>query len=236
MSKDDYRFWLGIALGTLGLIASIVEFLKHDKNELAGAFFILLILLVFAWFFYAVRSGSGVHYDTLKMTKVLTIKDPQGLLAEVDRVQLIRARWGNLQGVWWRSNIADGSISDYQVDGAQPDAVEKLGNSLSFYKRFTNPLSKGEKKSIRWSFLAHNSFPTSQEAFLHETIPGTRELVLEVNFPSARKCLSAEFHEEIAGDATRLVDGLERTEDGGKLVACVKSPKAGHTYRIDWRW
>ena len=234
MNTERNRFWLGTGLGVLGLVAPVVEFARRDF-QLAALYF-LVLLLMFAWFFFSLRSGRGPHYETILMRKVLTIHDREGKLAEVRREQTIRARYGNLQGIWWKGNIVDGSMSNFKVDGETPDDIESLGCSKSFYKKFTNPLSKGEERTVIWTLQAADSLLSTREAFLHESIPATKRLEMEVNFPENRRCTSAEFHEEVAGYDTRRLDGPRVIGGGQKLFAPVKSPKDGHTYRIDWAW
>jgi len=234
MDTDSSRFWFGTGLAVLGLIPPIVEFVRRDFT--LAILFTVVLLLMFALFYVSLFSGRGPQYETLLMKKVLTIQDRDGHLAEVRREQTIHARYGNLQGIWWKGNLVDGSMSEYKVDGDDPDEVEPLGSSLSFYKRFTNPLSKGEERTIFWSYKAANSFSGSNEAFIHDTIPGTKQLEMEINFPDQRKCASAEFHVEVAGHDTHTLDGLRRIANGKQLIAVVKWPKAGHTYRVDWRW
>lgn len=234
MNTEDNRFWLGIGLAILGLIPPAVEFAKKDIQfaVLYSAVFVLML----AWFFVSLRSGRGPHYETVLMRKMLTLRNREGKLAEVRREQTVRARYGNLEGIWWRGNIVDGTMSNFKVDGDDPDVIEPLGCSRSFYKRFTNPLSKGGKKTVIWSFNAVDSFLSSEESFLHETIPGMKELRLEVNFPDDRRCIAEEFHVEVAGDDTRTLSGLQKVNGGKQLIAVVKSPKPGRTYRLDWKW
>jgi len=234
MNKEDYRFWLSIAIGALGLFLSIAEWIR--KDYLFALLFILLILMIFAWYRFSLHSNSGIHYETSELHMILDLQDAHGHSAILRRIQKIRARWGNLQGIWWRGIIGDGSLHSFQVDNAAPNKIEKLGTSIGLYKEFKIPLSKGEQHTVSWRCIATDSFPATEEAFLHIAIPGIRNLILEVNFPAQRKCLSAECHEDVGGDATQLLEGVERNQDGSQVKVATRHPRAGHTYRIDWTW
>ena len=187
------------------------------------------------WFYFSLHCGHGPHYETLLMKKVLTIKDPQGRLAEARCEQRIRAHYGNLQGIWRKNNVVDGSMSDFRIDGKPPDEIDKLGSNMSFYKRFTIPLSKGEERDVIWTFQATDSLLNAEEAFLHDTTIGTKLLEMEVVFPDERGFISASFHEEVGGENSNPLPGLEKIGHK-KLVARKESPKPGYTYRIDWTW
>jgi hypothetical protein len=174
MDTQNRQFWLGIGLGILGLVPPVVEYAKRDFQ--LAALFVFILLLMFLWFYFSLRSGHGPHYETLLMKKVLTIKDPQGKLAEARCEQRIRAHYGNLQGIWRKNNVVDGSMSDFRVDGKPPDEIDKLGSNMSFYKRFTIPLSKGEERDVIWTFQATDSLLNAEEAFLHDTTSTIRQL------------------------------------------------------------
>ncbi len=234
MSNSRRLDYLGIAIGVLGLIPPVIELLRRDFQ--LALLFSLLLIVTFSWFLFAIQTGRGPHYQTTLMKKTLTLHDSGGRNATVRREQTIQARFGNLQGVWWKGNIVDGSLSDFQVDGGPPDEIERIGCSISFFKRFRNPLSKGERRTILWQYRAIDSFLSDQEASLTDAIPGTKRLELFIEFPADRLCRSAEFHVEVAGDDTQIHKGLEIQADGRRVFASVDSPKPGHTYRIDWSW
>ncbi len=233
MDTQHRQFWLGTGIGILGLVPSVVEYIKKDFQ--LATLYSLPLLILFLWFFASYRSGRGPHYETLLMKKVLTIKDPQGKLAEARCEQRIRTRYGNLHGIWRKNNVVDGCMNDFKVDGKPPDEIDKLGSNMSFYKRFTIPLSKGEERDVVWTFQAVDSLLSSEEAFLHDTTIGTKVLEMEVIFPDERGFTSASFHEEVGGEILEPLPGLEKIGQK-KLAAKVKSPKPGHTYRIDWTW
>ncbi len=234
MSNNRRLDYLGIAIGVLGLIPPVVELVRRDFQ--LAALFLLLLVVTFGWFLFAVQSGRGPHYQTTLMKKTLILRDSKGHFATVRREQTIQARFGNLQGIWWKGNIVDGSLVDFLVDGNDPDEIERIGCSVSFFKRFRNPLSKGERRTILWEYTALESFLSDHEASLTDSIPGTRRLELLIEFPVDRLCRHAEFHVEVAGDDTQTHDGLEIQADGRLIFASVDSPKPGHTYRIDWSW
>jgi hypothetical protein len=235
LSTDRKLAWISLLIGILGLLPWLFDQVSKSHYQLAILYCLLLILLL-AFFFYTLFSGRGPHYETLLMKKILTLKDENGRSAEIRREQTVRARYDNLQGIWWKGNIVDGSMRDFFVDGTEPDDIETVGCSRSFYKRFKVPLSKGEEATLIWTFQADDSFLSEDETFLHETIPATRKLELEVNFPDRRRCGLSGFHVEVAGDDTRPQSGLVNNGQGKQLVAVVKAPKPGHTYRIDWTW
>ena len=231
MDTQNRQFWLGIGLGVLGLLASVVRFFKNEL--LLGILVIFILLLMFVLYFVSSASGRGPHYESLKMRKTLTIKDSRGKEAEASCEQRIRARFDNLQGIWRKNNVVDGSMSDFKVDGQPPDKIETFGSNKSFYKQFATPLSKGEEMDVIWTFKATDSLLDAEEAFLHETTVGTKELIMEVVFPDERGFTSASFHEEVGGEIIGSLAGLEKTGQK-RLSATVKSPKPG--YQGNWHW
>jgi membrane protein implicated in regulation of membrane protease activity len=231
MNTDRMLAWVGLTIGILGLI----PIFRDASLQLQIAYSVVLVLLV-AFFVFVYRSGRGPSYETLLMKKVLTIEDKGGTLAGIKREQKIRARFGNLEGVWWRGNIADGTLSDFKVDGRDPDRTETVGGTLSLYKAFKRPLLRNEEKTILWSMKANGSFKNDSETFGHETVPKTKELVLEINFPTGRPCRNPIFYVQVAGNYVGPQDGLENNAYGQQLVATVHGPKQGHTYCVDWEW
>ncbi len=234
MNTDRKLAWISLVIGLLGLFPWLQEQI-HNRNYQLAITYGSLIALLFIFFGYTLRSGKGPHYETLQMKKILTLLE-DGQRAEVRREQTIRARYDNLQGIWWKGNIVDGSMRDFAVDGKNPDRIESVGCSRSLYKEFRPPLSKGERITVIWTFQADNSFPSGHESFSHETIPATRNLEMVIHFPDKRRCVSEKFHVEVAGDDARPHDGLEKRGEGKLLVATVRTPKPGHTYTIDWIW
>lgn len=231
MSTDRMLAWVGVVIGLLGLI----PIFESANLQLRIAYSIILFLLL-AGFIFLYRYGRGPIYETIRLRKVVTITQKDGSLAELRREQTIRVRYGSLDGIWWRGNSADGSLSEFKVDGNDPDKIETSAGEQSFYKAFQPPLPKGEEQQVNWSLQVIDSFKLAQESFEHNTIPWTKELEMEINFPHDRKCRNPRFYVKIAGDYVGPHDGMENIGDGLQLVAKVHAPKPGHTYCIGWAW
>jgi len=200
--SDRQLAWFGIILRAfLGLIPIFRDASNQLRLDCAVA-----VLTLLGAFLLLILQGTGPQYRTLSMKKTLEILDKDGSRARLYREQRIVVRYGQLGEIWCRNIVADGSISNLQIDGSPPDGRESTGCLLSICKKFKEPYFKGQEVTVIWTYERLDSFPAIHEALEHDVTPGMQHLELEVRLPEDRRAQRSGLHKLFAGEPAKLLN------------------------------
>jgi hypothetical protein len=231
VSTDRKIAWISLLVGVIALIP-----LFHEPDWKWPALLAVVVVAAGGYLVFNEWKFSRTAMTTIEVKKRVKIHDNAGVASTLTRTQKVRINYAWVGEIWFRNMVTDGSFGPVTIDGAPPSGTTTMGCLTSYYKTFNPPLSKGTIKEVRFECTVANSFPASEEGLLHEVVQGTQMLILEVELPPNRPCLSAQLLLEAGGEPARKLEDPKISDDRRTITSEIKVPHTGYTYHLHWTW
>lgn len=226
---------LGIIGALLGIPGFLLLFFNGDA-ALGAAVLLLACVCVFgAWFW---NLQGKLPPFTFKATSiVLTLEEPNGAGAMLEKQYKIKPRHHLLTTLTHRHISADGDITDICWDGV-PVPADCIREEIREYEidiKFPGPLKRGKEFPGKLSYRLANSFPAEMEGFVYFADFPTKITDITVHLPAGRVCKKAMAFKTTGAGRTPF-DEPTVSEGGRKICLEVKKPSVGSEYSIMWYW
>jgi hypothetical protein len=198
----------------------------------------LFAVLLALGFFISI--GLGAYKRTLftiiecKIT--LIIKDTAGSDAEFRKSLKLKANHTGLSQFDHRNLSADGSFSDFKVNGI-PVQPKKDAGDFIVEVRFP-PLKRGAILSTDLSLRIRDSFPSTTEAATYLVAHPTEKLVVEIHLPDGRPAQEVRVYRRRGGETDTNVTPEPKLAASNTRIAWEASnlKDLGAEYIVEWVW
>lgn len=185
----------------------------------------------------ATRDRGGFPYELLSHDFVLELRDSgkDGFLTRTARIRFLQDQVIALHDRVW----GEGDLSPARYAGPGAVVDQFVGEDRQHYTLVSlrEPKRRGETATVEVAHLFRGMFSHRKTGFDVDVDRPTRNLRVEIRFPSLRPPSEAWLIEKRTGNVSRLTGAnLVRGGRGARIVWRCRRPRLRECYRTEWRW
>jgi hypothetical protein len=189
-----------------------------------------------AYFRSRYRMYRDLDFVAVDQQLKLTIEDPAGASATFTKQVTIVAKKEGLKEFVHREWSADGTFSDFKVDGKQAK-VETDAGDLIIRKTFDTPMRRRDRITTTVSTVVTNSFNSIHEWLTFTPTYPIKHLEVCITLPRSRPAKRTFASERQGSETTVARVQPELSEDGTRIDWSIDNiTDLTRQYLIEWEW
>jgi hypothetical protein len=225
------------ALAIAGVLIGIPGFclLFMSDKWVHGVLLLLVAVALGLWWMYANWRNKQPIFTIIDLKKKLIIHADDGSKATLTRIQKARVNHKGIAEWWCRNLSADGTLTNFLIDGKPPDEILKVSGTTQVCRRFAYPKDRGDIWESVLTYDLENSFMRPREENVHYTGFKIATMSIEIDLP--RACKSAELRFTFGGQQPELLN-IKPTisPDRRNISVKIKRPRLGGQYHLCFEW
>ncbi|HEY0159078.1 MAG TPA: hypothetical protein VGF28_17460 [Thermoanaerobaculia bacterium] len=197
---------------------------------------VAVLWITSAYFRARYRTYRDLDFVAVDQQLKLVIEDPAGARATLSKQVTIVAKKEGLKEFVHREWSADGTFSEFKVDG-QPANIETDAGDIIIRKVFSTPMRRLDRVTTTVSAVVTNSFNSSHEWLTFTPTYPIKHLEVEITLPHTRRAKRTFASERQGSETSEARVQPELDDDGTRITWSIDNvTDLTRQYLIEWEW